>query len=166
VRRVRRDAQAREHPRPGEEEADGQATALGGVAPIVLGADCLPVVLAGGGAVAALHAGWRGIAAGVLEEGVRAVAELAPSPGPLGAVIGPGAGGCCYEVGPEVHAALGGRGERGTVDLAGHVRRRLAAAGVGDVRAVEICTICDGGFFSHRREGTRAGRQAGVGWLS
>ena len=60
------------------------------------------------GAVAMVHAGWRGLAAGVLEEGVRAVRELGGD-GDLVAVIGPGAGPCCYEVGEEVHAAFGGQ---------------------------------------------------------
>ena len=55
-----------------------------------------------------VHAGWRGLAAGVLEEGVRALRELGGE-GEIVAVIGPGAGPCCYEVGEEVHAAFGGR---------------------------------------------------------
>ncbi len=87
-------------------EADGQATSVAGIGAIVLTADCLPVALGTGGAVAMLHAGWRGLAAGVLEEGVRAVRELGGE-GDLVAIIGPGAGPCCYEVGEEVHAAFG-----------------------------------------------------------
>jgi YfiH family protein len=166
VRRVREGDPVSPHPRPGGGEADGQATALRGVAATVLAADCLPVVIGGEGAVAAVHAGWRGIAAGVLEEGVSAVRELAVSGRPLVAAIGPGAGPCCYEVGPEVHAALGAAGGRGAVDLAAHARERLLAAGVGDVHVVGACTICEERFFSHRREGAAAGRQAGVGWLS
>ena len=67
-----------ERPSTGEPiEADGQATATPGVAPMVLTADCLPIAVAGGGAVAMLHAGWRGLAAGVIGEGVTAVRELA-----------------------------------------------------------------------------------------
>ena len=58
------------------QDADGQATALAGLGVLVLGADCLPIALAGGGAVAMLHAGWRGLAAGVVEEGVRALRTL------------------------------------------------------------------------------------------
>jgi YfiH family protein len=144
--------------------ADGQATSLTGVGTMVLTADCLPVALAGEGAVAMLHAGWRGLAAGVLEEGVRALAELGAG-GEIGAVIGPGAGACCYEVGPEVHAALGEAGrDGGAIDLRAIARRRLLGAGVADVRAVDACTICDERFFSHRREGAPAGRQAGVAW--
>jgi copper oxidase (laccase) domain-containing protein len=79
------------------------------------------------------------------------------------AAIGPGAGPCCYEVGAEVHAALGS-GSR-TVDLKAIAARRLRAAGVADVRDVGVCTICDAGHFSFRREGAAAGRQAGVAWL-
>jgi len=83
------------------------------------------------------------------------------------AVIGPGAGMCCYEVGAEVHAALTGvEREPGAIDLRAIARRRLLAAGVSQVREVHACTICDERFFSHRREGARAGRQAGVAWLS
>jgi copper oxidase (laccase) domain-containing protein len=83
------------------------------------------------------------------------------------AVIGPGAGACCYEVGAEVHAALGS-GDRaaGHIDLHAIARERLLGAGVSRVRDLGICTICDRVFFSHRREGARAGRQAGVAWLS
>ena len=145
--------------------ADGQATSSRGLAVMVVSADCLPVAVAGEGAVAMLHCGWRGLAAGVLEEGVAAVRELA-GPGPLSAVIGPGAGPCCYEVGPEVHEALGVPREDANIDLAGIARTRLLAAGVADVRTVPTCTICDERFYSHRREGARAGRQAGIAWLT
>ena len=132
---------------------------------MVVSADCLPVAVAGQGAVAMLHCGWRGLAAGVLEEGVRAVRELA-GPGPLSAVIGPGAGPCCYEVGPEVHEALALARESALLDLPAVARSRLVAAGVGEVSTVQLCTICDPRFYSHRREGAGAGRQAGIAWLS
>jgi YfiH family protein len=147
-------------------EADGHATALSGVGAMVITADCLPVALGCEGAVAMLHAGWRGLAAGVLEEGVRALEELA-GPGRIVAVVGPGAGVCCYEVGPEVHEAFGGAHRDGArIDLRAIAHDRLLAAGVARVRDVAACTICDERFFSHRREGSRAGRQAGVAWLS
>jgi YfiH family protein len=146
-------------------QADGQATAHAGVALMVLTADCLPVALAGAGAVAMVHAGWRGIAAGVLEEGVLALRELGCGE-EIAAVVGPGAGACCYEVGPEVHAALGGEARRAAIDLQAAARRRLRASGVRDVRAVAACTICDERLFSHRREGRLAGRQGGVAWRS
>jgi YfiH family protein len=148
------------------EPADGQATALEGIAPVVLVADCLPIALAAPGAVAMLHAGWRGLAGGVIEEGVAAVRELAGQP-PAVAAIGPGAGGCCYEVGEEVHAAFGGEGRRGdNLDLKAIARRRLEDAGVDEVHDVALCTICSDPdlFFSHRRDGGVTGRQGGVAW--
>lgn len=146
--------------------ADGYATSVTGIGVMALAADCLPVALGGDGAVAMVHAGWRGLAAGVLEEGVRALRDFGGD-GDIVAVIGPGAGPCCYEVGEEVHAALAGAHRSGRhLDLAALARDRLHAAGVADVRDVATCTICDERFFSHRRESTRAGRQAGVAWLS
>jgi YfiH family protein len=145
-------------------EADGQATALPKIGLVVFTADCLPVALASEDAVAMLHAGWRGLAGGVLEKGVRALRELSGE-GEVVAVIGPGAGGCCYEVGPEVHAAFGNAPRRQHLDLKAAAGERLRAAGVCDVRDLELCTICDERFFSHRREGARAGRQAGLAWL-
>jgi YfiH family protein len=148
-------------------DADGHATALRGVGMMVLVADCLPVLLVSEGAVAALHAGWRGLAEGVLQAGVRAIGELGGG-GEIVALIGPGAGPCCYEVGAEVHAAFGGARRVGArnIDLPALAEERLAAAGVGRVERVGICTICDTRLYSHRREGERAGRQAGVVWLS
>jgi YfiH family protein len=147
--------------------ADGQATALGGVAAMVLAADCMPVALASRGAVAMVHAGWRGLAAGVLDQGVLALRELDHDAGEIVAVIGPCAGACCYEVGEEVHRAFAGAHRRGRMlDLRAIARERLLAAGASEVRDVAACTICDERYFSHRREGARAGRQVGVAWLS
>jgi YfiH family protein len=151
--------------RPAEIEADGHATGLRTLGVMVLVADCLPVVLGSERAVTALHVGWRGLAAGVLEQGVRVHRQLGGAE--IGAVIGPGAGVCCYEVGEEVHEALGGTHRAaGRVDLKAMARDRLLQIGVAQVSDLEICTICDRRFFSHRREGDRAGRQAGVAWLS
>jgi YfiH family protein len=151
---------------PARIDADGHATALRAVGTMVLAADCLPVALGCDGAVAMVHAGWRGLAAGVLEQGVSAVRELGGGDG-VGAVIGPGAGACCYEVGEEVHRALGGAHRHGRkLDLQGIARERLHAAGVEQIHTVRACTICDERFFSYRREGQRAGRQAGIAWLS
>jgi YfiH family protein len=152
-------------------EADGQATPLREVAPMVMTADCLPIALAGEGAVAMLHAGWRGLAAGIVAEGVRAVRELGGD-GPLEAAIGPGAGGCCYEVGEEVHrefARYDGRVHRGrNLDLKAIARDQLEAAGVRTVHDLGLCTICsdENLFFSHRRDRGITGRQAGLAWLS
>jgi YfiH family protein len=153
-------------------EADGHAVAAPALAAMVLTADCIPVVLGADRAVAALHAGWRGLAAGVLEEGVRALREVGGR-GQVAALVGPCAGACCYEVGEEVHATFGGvhRTLRGTgdgrlIDLRAIAHERLLAAGVAQVQDVGACTICDERFFSHRREGAFAGRQAGIAWLS
>jgi YfiH family protein len=165
VRRVR------ELPPPGAElaDADGQATALDGVAAVVLTADCLPVALVAPEAVAIVHAGWRGLAGGVLAEGVRALRDLGAE-GEIAAAIGPGASVCCYETGPEVHAAFAAHGPRARsgdhADLRFVARRQLDDAGVGEVHDVGLCTICapPGLFFSHRRDGGVSGRQAGVVW--
>jgi len=151
------------------DEADGQATSRSGVAPMVLVADCLPIVVAGGGAVALLHAGWRGLDSGIVDEGVRAVAEIGDG-GPLEAAIGPAAGACCYEVGEEVHSAFasyGGRARRGdNLDLKAIAREQLERAGVARVHDARLCTICQTDFFSHRRDRGVTGRQAGVAWLT
>lgn len=157
--------------------ADGQALAVRGGAGVVLTADCLPVVVAGAGAVAVLHAGWRGLADGVLEAGVLALRELGAH-GRLEALIGPGAGGCCYQVGPEVRAAFAadgvlGRPDAAPIDLKAIAARRLHAAGVAQVHDCALCTICAVDpatgrrrFFSHRADGGTTGRQAGIAWLS
>jgi YfiH family protein len=154
------------------EEADGQATASGGVAPIVLTADCLPIALAGGAAVAVLHAGWRGLVGGIIGHGVRAVRELGGEGRQLVAAIGPGAGACCYEVGEEVHEQFrhhDGRIRAGrNLDLKAIATEQLLAAGVTTVHDVGLCTICSPPslFFSHRRDRGVTGRQAGLVWLS
>jgi polyphenol oxidase len=152
-------------------EADGQATATPGVAGLVLTADCLPIAIAGDGAVAMVHAGWRGLAAGVVGEGVAAIRELGAH-GPLAAAIGPGAGPCCYEVGEEVHAVFEDRGPAPrngpNLDLKKIARIELERAGVGEIHDLGLCTICSDQslFFSHRRDHGRTGRQAGIAWLS
>jgi YfiH family protein len=152
-------------------EADGQATRVLGIAPMVMTADCLPIALAGPGAVAMLHAGWRGLANGIVAEGVHALRELGVD-GPLEAAIGPGAGGCCYEVGDEVRAAFASHGTavlRGrNLDLKAIARAELGRAGVQTVHDVDLCTICsdESLFFSHRRDRGVTGRQAGIAWLS
>ena len=177
--RLVREMPAREL-RPGElAHADGQATPLPDLGAMVLAADCLPVAIGGPRAVGMIHAGWRGLAAGVLGSGIRALAELGreargggpsgaePDPPELAAVLGPCAGPCCYEVGPEVHAALAtGVSTKAPLDLRALAREQLRAAGIIRVSELGGCTICDERFFSHRREGERAGRQAGVAWLS
>lgn len=156
---------------PGEPlaEADGQATSTPGIAPIVLVADCLPIALAGDGAAAILHAGWRGLAGGIVAEGVKEISELGAD-GDLAAVIGPGAGPCCYEVGEEVHAEFAPYGpfaRRGrNLDMKAIARAQLERVGVRRVTDLDICTICNEDFFSHRRDQGITGRQAGIVWLS
>jgi YfiH family protein len=146
-------------------EEDGQATALRGHPALVFVADCAPVLLIADGAVAAVHAGWRGTAAGILAEGVAALREVGGI-GPITALIGPGARGCCYEVGDEVHAAFEAYGARHgrNLDLPTVLRAQLASATVHDTG---MCTMCHPSlFFSHRRDGGVTGRQAGVVWRS
>ncbi len=158
------------------EAGDGVVTATRGVAPLVLAADCVPVVIAGRGAVAAVHAGWRGLAEGVLAAAVTALQRLAPAAprgGGLSAAIGPAAGPCCYEVSEELidrFTALGHpqRHHGRRLDLKGIATDQLTAAGVDEVHDAGLCTICTDPalFYSHRRDGGRTGRQAGIGWLS
>jgi YfiH family protein len=173
--RVRRATEPPGPARPHAEE-DGQATALIRHPALVFVADCLPILLAaersgderaarGTCAVAAIHAGWRGMAAGILTEGLSALRDLGAR-GPVTALIGPAARGCCYEVGEEVHAQFAGydarRGER-NLDLAAVARRQLEPH--AEVHDIGLCTMCWFGlFFSHRRDGGVTGRQAGVVW--
>ncbi len=156
-----------EAPEPDDEllACDGQATHVEGLACLVLTADCLPVALLCEGAVAMVHAGWRGLAAGVLDDGLRALRELGGR-GPVTALIGPGAGAGCYEVGDDVRAAFGTTGP--TLDMKGIAATRLRTSGVAAVHDVGLCTMCDAQerFYSHRRQGPRTGRQAGVAWSS
>jgi polyphenol oxidase len=141
-------------------EADGHATALRGVPAMVFVADCLPIALVAPGAVAMVHAGWRGLAGGIVAKGIAALAG-----DDVRAVIGPGIGACCYEVGDEVRAAFGTSGR--TVDLKAIARERLEHAGVAAVHDCGLCTMHDPErFFSHRRDRGVTGRQAGLAWRS
>jgi YfiH family protein len=148
------------NPAPGLPEADGHATARADLAPLVFVADCLPVALAGPDGVAMIHCGWRGLTAGIVQRGVEEVRARA-------AAIGPGIGPCCYEVGDEVlnaFAPLGpGLAEGRMLDLRQTAQRLLERAGVESIEASELCTSCQPElFFSHRRDGGRTGRQAGL----
>lgn len=151
----------------GEDECDGLATTLPGLAVAVHVADCLPIVLGGDGGVAALHGGWRGLDGGIVAGGVALLRELGVG-GRLQAVIGPGVGGCCYETGEEVrerferYAASHGR----LLDLKAVATTQLQEAGVAEVEDVGLCTICSehGRLYSHRRDGAATGRQGGFAW--
>ena len=151
---------------PGAElqKVDGHATSTRGVALLVLAADCLPVALAGGGRVAMLHCGWRGLAAGIVERAAASFGE------PPAAAVGPGIGPCCYEVGDDVRGAfadLEGAASGRALDLRAVADAKLRAAGVDRIEHVDLCTSCRADlFFSHRRDGGVTGRQAAVAWLS
>ncbi|HWN74082.1 MAG TPA: polyphenol oxidase family protein [Solirubrobacterales bacterium] len=150
-------------PRDGLEEADGHVVRGPGLAPLVFVADCLPVALRGSGGLAMVHAGWRGLAGGIVGAAAEAV-------GATVAAIGPGIGPCCYEVGEEVLDAFTGLGEGVAdgrmLDLSEVARRLLARAGVERVESAGLCTSCEERlFFSHRRDQGRTGRQAGIAWL-
>lgn len=153
-----------EHPRGGGVvEADGHVVREAGTAALVFTADCLPVAVAGPNGMAMLHAGWRGLAGGILAAGAEAVEATS-------AAIGPGIGPCCYEVGEEVLESFSGLGEGVAegrmLDLPEVARRLLAAAGVERVESAGLCTYCEAElFYSHRRDDGRTGRQGGVGWV-
>ncbi|HLS84482.1 MAG TPA: peptidoglycan editing factor PgeF [Arenimonas sp.] len=158
-------------------EADAAVTRRPGTVLAILTADCLPVVFAAedGSELAAAHAGWRGLAAGVLEA---TVAAMHTPPASLRAWLGPAAGPARYEIGEEVFAAFTGPDPGSTaafaptrpghwhVDLFALARRRLAALGIPDVHGGGLCTISDPTrFYSHRRD-HRTGRMATLAWLT
>ena len=140
--------------------ADGHVTVDPGLGLLVLVADCFPVALSDGSRVAMLHCGWRPLAGGLVE---KAVGRLE---GPVSAAVGPGIGGCCYEVGPEVLDAFAGLedvADGRMLDLRKVITRKLEAAGVTDVQHIGHCTSCRPDlYFSHRRDHGVTGRQAGM----
>ena len=122
----------------------------------MLTADCAPVVLAGPAGVAVLHAGWRGLAGGIIEAGVQRLGRVDA------AWVGPCIHACCYEVGADVtdafaHSGLPVAGPR-RVDPGRAAAFALHRAGVVDVAASVECTHCDPAYFSYRRDGV-TGRQ-------
>jgi len=130
---------------------------------LAMSADCLPIAVMrtdGARAIAVLHAGWRGLAEGVVAEGVAALGD-----GPKAAVVGPAIGPCCYEVGPEVSALFDDDLTRaGHLDLWSSAERALARAGVEHVDRIELCTRDHPElFFSHRRDGVARGVQGVIG---
>lgn len=165
-------------------EADACYTTEPGVACVIQVADCLPVLLAtaDGRGVAAAHAGWRGLAGGVLEAAVAALIEATGSaPGRIEAWLGPCIGPRRFEVGADVLQGYGlapGQAHRRFVplrpgkwlaDLAGLARDRLQALGLSRIDGGRWCTVEEPSrFFSHRRDGARhgsSGRMAAAIWI-
>lgn len=165
--------------------ADAAVSTAPGVACAVLTADCLPVLFwsEDGACVGAAHAGWRGLAAGVLEATVAAMVA-AGARGRIGAWLGAAIGPESFEVGPEVRRAFlarqrtrvpagalaacfrAGRGDRWFADLYALARARLDAVGVSEVTGGGFDTFADAErFHSYRRDGDRAGRQASLIWI-
>jgi YfiH family protein len=148
------------------ERADGLWTDEPGVAMLAMTADCLPVALARTNgetpALAIVHVGWRGLADGVIANGVESLG------GRVAAAIGPGIGPCCYEVGAEVAARfdadlLTGR----KLDLWRAAERALREAGVEEIERADVCTACNPElFFSHRRDDGVTGRQGVIGLVA
>jgi polyphenol oxidase len=152
------------------ERADGLWTDEPGLPVLAMSADCLPLALVrseGEPAVAVLHVGWKGLLAGIVASGVRALEA-----GGLAAAIGPGIGPCCYEVGEEVAGpyrerfgedVLHGR----NLDLWTSAERALQAAGVESVHRFDRCTACEPEtFFSHRRDRGVTGRQGVIAYVA
>lgn len=150
------------------EGGDALAVTRAGLAVAILTADCLPIALASPreGFLVAVHAGWRGLAAGMLDAAVATFDRL----GGVRAAIGPAIGPCHYEVGEDVALAVEAGSQAGAVterrngsvylDLPGTAARVLRAAGVRHIDQADLCTFCEEGrFFSHRRDGI-TGRQA------
>jgi len=142
------------------EKVDAHVTARDDLALLVLVADCLPVALAGGGRIAMVHCGWRGLADGIIANAVAHFDE------PPAAAVGPGIGLCCYEVGDEVRSHFDARFADGRMlDLRAVAEAALGAAGVEQIEHVDLCTSCRADlFFSHRRDGGVTGRQGGLVW--
>jgi len=153
------------------ERGDGLWTDERGLPVLALAADCLPIALArangGKPALAVLHAGWRGLVDGIAAEGVKTLGG-----GLVGAMIGPGIGPCCYDVGEEVAApfrrAFGtGLYRNGKLDLWSAAERALRTAGVARVDRADLCTSCNPDrFFSHRRDDGLTGRQGVLGLIA
>ena len=158
-------------PQGGHLKVDGHITRTPGLAALVLVADCLPVAIAGNGAVAMIHCGWRGLAGGLITKAVPRMEGLTERQmGDIAAAVGPGIGRCCYEVGDEVLDAFAdydGVAEGRMLDLRAVAEQQLRAAGVERIEHVDYCTSCNPDlFFSHRRDNGVTGRQGGMVWLS
>ncbi len=153
------------------DDTDGHITGQVGLLLAVTVADCVPVYLArqDGLAIALLHCGWRGTAAGMLEKGIaqlgRAVKRLPLLPAAkLSVFLGVSICGKCYQVGPEVPLAVDGAIVEGKscFELRASLARRAEAEGVKDITISELCTSCNRDqFYSHRASGGDGGRQIG-----
>jgi YfiH family protein len=146
-----------------DEPGDGLWSDEPGQPMLVLAADCVPIAVAareGPPRLAVLHAGWRGLAEGVVAAGVRALDAARTA-----AVVGPSVGPCCYEVGPEVSERFDADlTSDGILDLWTAAERALRRAGVAEVERVDLCTRCNPDlFFSHRRSGPARGAQGVIG---
>ena len=149
-------------------EADAIVTDKSGFLIAIRTADCVPILVVGDGCVGAIHAGWRGLAAGVIGA---AVAQMGASK-KLSAVVGPSICCGCYEVGEEVVEGIARWVEpdlfvdrtrsRPHVDGGKAAVEQLRAAGISSIEHLDLCTWCDPRFWSHRRDGKAAGRQAAV----
>jgi polyphenol oxidase len=151
------------------ERCDGLWTDDPGQAMMLLTADCLPVAIArANGAkpgLAILHVGWRGLLAGIVEAGAKALGG-----GKLAAAIGPGIGPCCYEVREAVAEPFRARYHDvvrdGRLDLWSAAEQALREAGAEQVERTDLCTYCHSElFFSHRRDRGRTGRQGVVAYI-
>ncbi|MFN2587421.1 MAG: polyphenol oxidase family protein [Actinomycetota bacterium] len=144
-------------------EADGLFTSAPGPVPAILAADCAPVALWGTEGVAIVHAGWRGLVAGVVAKGAERVGEV------RGAWVGPSIHACCYEVGPDVVGAFRAAGlpvaDGSHVDPGRAACVALRRAGVEHVALSDVCTSCDPRFFSYRRDGVTGRHGAFVSLL-
>ncbi len=137
-----------------------------GLPMLATSADCLPIGVAttkGVPALAVVHAGWRGLATGVIETAVRALGGGATT-----AVIGPAIGPCCYEVGPEVSELFDADLTTGSMlNLWATAERALHRAGVARVERLDLCTSCHPElFYSRRRDGPTHGLQGAIGALT
>jgi len=169
---VHSDRVRRAEPATRGEHADGLWTDEPGLAILAMSADCLPIALARTAgsrpAIAVLHAGWKGLLAGIVASGVEALGGGEN----LAAAVGPGIGPCCYEVGEEVAAPYRERFGAdvmcdGRLDLWTSAERALRAAGVEHVDRVDRCTACEPEtFFSHRRDHGVTGRQGVIAYVT
>jgi polyphenol oxidase len=146
-----------------DEPGDGLWSDVPGQPMLALAADCVPIAIAateGKPQLAVLHAGWRGLAEGVVEATMHALGGA-----PTVAVVGPSVGPCCYEVGPEVSARFDADlTKKRILDLWTAAERALRRAGVREVERVDLCTRCNPElFFSHRRSGPKRGAQGVIG---